>query len=352
MANQSNKNSGDARSNGGSSRIPPNNGQRDERGGVPRKIRGDFALPAADNFDDSVRGFLEANSDTLKLTADAQHLKLIQDLSTPSRRLVRYQQLLNGIPVLDSTVLVQLDHTNRVKQLDLGHVPVAAGDEGRPAPKLSAKDALKLAQDEVGKHTLRHKVAEPELSYFPAKDGLRLAYVVMISTREPAHDWRFVVDASTGAILEQEDLIKEVDGEGFVFDPNPVVTSNNNTLRDPDATLAGCGFAGTARATIDAQRMTRVLRDITLAGGVHRLDGPFARVRNFGAPNPALPEEANANDFKYSSGDTRFEAVNVYYHIDTIQRYIQSLGITTANNRRIDYDPDEGTGGPFTPRRT
>ena len=33
--------------------------------------------------------------------------------------------------------------------------------------------------------------------------------------------------------------------------------------------------------------------------------------------------------------------MNVYYHVDTIQRYIQSLGITTANNRQTECDaPD------------
>ena len=77
----------------------------------------------------------------------------------------------------------------------------------------------------------------------------------MILTREPAHDWRIIIDAHTGEILEKRDLIFEVDGQGKVFDPNPVVTANDNTFRDPTATVATCGFAGTPIATIDAQRV-------------------------------------------------------------------------------------------------
>ncbi|MDP3280444.1 MAG: M36 family metallopeptidase [Nitrosomonas sp.] len=142
--------------------------------------------------------------------------------------------------------------------------------------------------------------------------------------------------------MSQKDLIKYMpDGQGLVFDPNPVVTSGNNTLRDPEATPTACGFSGTARATIDAQRVTRTLRDITKAGGKHKLEGPYCKIRNFGAPNIAPPEETSANAFNYSSGDAdrRFEAVNVYYHVDTLQRYVQSLGITNANNRQVECDP-------------
>ena len=64
-----------------------------------------------------------------------------------------------------------------------------------------------------------------------------------------------VVDAYTGEVLAKEDLVLYFpDGQGLVFDPNPVVTANNDTYRDPDATVASCGYAGTLRATIDLQQ--------------------------------------------------------------------------------------------------
>ena len=128
-------------------------------------------------------------------------------------------------------------------------------------------------------------------------------------------------DAYTGQILDKEDLIFTVDGQGKVFDPNPVVTAKNNTYRDSTATVATCGFAGTDIATIDAQRVDRTLKDITLSGRYrHKLEGTHVRLRNFGAPNISPPEEVDKNNFKYSSGDDKFEAVTVYYHVDTIAK--------------------------------
>jgi Fungalysin metallopeptidase (M36)/Fungalysin/Thermolysin Propeptide Motif len=315
--------------------------RRDGRTGLPRKIRGEFPLPAGDTAEDSVRALLAQNSDELGLKADENNLKLTQDIATPTGRVVRFQQLHDGIPVLDSTVLVQVDNANRAKQLHLEHVPDVLADIPSSDTKIKPKDAAKSALDSLDDPTLRQKLSDPEQVYYPTSQGLRLAYLVLILTQNPMHDWRLIVDAYSGEILEKEDLIKtSPDGSGYVFDPNPVVTANTNTLREPTATVAaGCGYNGSPLATIDAQRQTRTLKDLKLSGGVHSLDGPYAKIVNITAPASTIPTEANANNFKYSSSDERLGAVTVYYHIDTIQRYIQGLGVTTANNRQTQADP-------------
>jgi len=161
--------------------------------------------------------------------------------------------------------------------------------------------------------------------------------MALIPTLNPVYDWRIIVDAYSGEILAKKDLLFRIDGEGLVFDPNPVVTANDSTFRDPTATVATCGFNGTTLATIDNERITVPLRDITQrADGKYVLEGPFVKVQN-------SPEESNRNNFLYSSGDIEFETVMCYYHIDTIQRYIQSLGITTAHNSQIETEPHAGT---------
>jgi hypothetical protein len=317
--------------------------RRDERTGLPRKIRGEFPLPAGDTAEDSVRAFLEQSGDELALKADKKSLKLTQEVTTPTGRVVRFQQLHEGIPVVDSSVVVQVDKANRVKSLDLSHVRATVAETRVTDTSLTPKEAVKKALESLGNPALRQKMTNPERVYWPSPEGLRLAYMLIIPTRQPPHDWRIIVDAFSGDVLEQKDLIMTIDGTGMVFDPNPVVTANDNAYRDPDATAAACGFTGTARATIDLQRVSRSLRDIALSGGTHKLEGPFARARNFGAPNLNAPEESNEDNFNYSSGDNRFEWVNVYYHIDTLQRYIQSLGITTANNRQIEYDAHDNS---------
>jgi hypothetical protein len=327
-------------------------------GGHPVKVRGNFELPrgdvASDTAEDRVKQFLVENADELRLP-DAEALVQLHSAETLLGRVVRYQQSHDGLPILDTEVLVAVDpQEDHIVQIDLDRrtrLEVAAPVSDQ---QLTAEQAKESALEAVGHPSLRAEPPAPEEVYFPAADGLHRSFVVLLPTREAQpHDWRVVVEAATGVVLDRRDLIKLVDGSGLVFDPNPVVTAHDASLRDPDATVATCGFAGTARATIDAERQTDPLRGITFDAGTgrHRLEGPFVRMQNFGAPATVFPEEADQNGFTYSSGDDRFEAVNVYYHIDTYQRYLQdgSQGpsVTTAHNSQISCDPHEGSGPAF-----
>lgn len=316
----------------------------DKRTGIPKKVRGEFALPLADTDEDSIKAFLMSNADELQLAMEEKDLTLIKDVTTPTGRVLRFQQNKDGIPILGTEILVRLDRQRRVKQLNLEHVsririatPVA--DEG----KGTAAKAKKAAVDAIGEHKLRQAIAKPQEIYYSTPQGLRLCYLVSILTEGPFHDWRILVDAYTGEVLVKDDLMVSVDGSGHVFDPNPVVTSGNNTWREPDATDPPCPYTGNARATIDAELTIRTLRDITFAGGTYKLDGPYVKLVNVDSPNVAPPEEASADGFEYAtSGHGHFEDVMVYYHIDTIQRYLQNLGITNAHSHQIEADAHAG----------
>ena len=315
-----------------------------------KKFRPDIELPMSLRADsgDAIISFLKSRSEEFGGIPDPEDLKMTQNVSTPTRTVVRYQQLQNKIPILDSYVVTQLDKTGKVKQLDLGvtsktNIVKPAGIAARES-KITPQEAIKFASSSIGDFIERSKTKDPEIIYYPTKSGLVLAYNVTILTREPAHDWRIIIDALTGEILEKMDFLVEVDGKGKVFDPNPVVTANDNTFRDPTATVGLCGFAGTPLATIDNQSVDNIdLKEITFSGVTHKLEGPFVKLGNAAPPNIAPPEETNANNFKYSSGDDGFEAVMIYYHIDTIQRYIQSLGITTARNSQIPADAHDNS---------
>src|SRR5206468_2002561 len=45
-------------------------------------------------------------------------------------------------------------------------------------------------------------------------------------------EWKIYLDALTGAIFEKRDLLRFVNGKGKIFDPNPVVTLNDTSLKD------------------------------------------------------------------------------------------------------------------------
>ena len=49
--------------------------------------------------------------------------------------------------------------------------------------------------------------------------------------------------------------------------------------------------------------------------------------------------------FNYTRANDSFEDVMSYYHIDTLQRYIQSLGFKNINNRSIKSECKWNDGG-------
>lgn len=326
---------------------------RHDEYGRARHLRGSFSLPpeAADagELGDRVKSFLEAHADQLDLADPELGLEVVDVVDTPTVASTRLRQVHDGVPVYGSEVLVITSRDERVNQVNLNQVvglTVATPEERDRA--LSTRRATTAAKNAIGV-TPATDPTVAEKVYFPVGDELRLAFRVVIETIEPDHEWEVLVDAYSGEELQRRDLLMHVDGEGLVFDPNPVVTANDNTLRDPNAAGA-CGFAGSPLATIEAERVTRTLRDLSASGGVHHLDGPFVRIADFMAGSATPPIEANADDFNYSSNTADFDAVNVYYHVDTVQRYLQSLGITTAHPNVIEADVRVNqTGASYSP---
>ena len=100
-------------------------------------------------------------------------------------------------------------------------------------------------------------------------------------------------------------------GEGFVFDPNPVVASGDRTLREGD--------------DVDPWRVAVVLHDLDGSGYLH---GAWARIEN-----PAGKAFQLDLRYFYASRSLHFEEVMAYHHITESQRYLQSLGFTDLNAR-------------------
>jgi hypothetical protein len=309
----------------------------------PAKMRVEYTLPAAASTLESVQSFLASHAQEISFPFPMEGLRLVHTVETPIRKVFRFDYTLDGIPVFGAQLIVQTDEKERARHIENypGPTNVIAPPAG--AKIFKADQVLKTATDSLGAFTKRLDTPPPSEVWFPTKQGLRRAYLVLIATATPPHDWQMILDAYTREILDKRDLIKEMpDGTGMVFDPNPVVSAHNNAFRDPTATIGTCGFAGTAQAIIDAQRVSLTLKDLTVAGGNYTLDGPYCRIHNFAAPASTIPVEATGN-FNYTSNDDRFEAVMVYHHIDTFQRYLQSIGITNAHPAVIQCDPHDNS---------
>src|SRR5439155_13567949 len=269
--------------------------------GRPLKIRGDIALPTAKSVELAVTGFLKSNATELQLNIDPSSLRVVHKAMTPIGEIIRYQQFINDIPVFNSSVIVQTNQ-GKIKELNFGIVNEVSTIRDTKTKKLSSQAAYETATKSLAKFELRGKKLDPDLIYYPAASGLRLAYLVLVLTQNPMHDWRLIIDASSGAIIDKEDIIKEIpDGSGSVFDPNPVVTKNDNTLRSPTATMPTCSYVGSTVAVLDGQRVSRTMKDLTLSGGIYSLAGPYAKIIDIASPSPTIPTESVATAVNYAT---------------------------------------------------
>lgn len=309
----------------------------DEKTRIARRIDCRVAVSPEDTPEKASLALLTELSGTLRLSTDKSDLQIKQSKTTSTGSYVRFQQYIDGVPVVGGEVVVHTNKTGFIRRVNASHQPRESVLTTVKAEKISAAEAEKIMRKAVGeKFTIRQKgKLSTELVYFRTADGLRLAWLVIANTLQPPHDWFVYVDAESGTVLALEDRIMFVDGEGMVFNPNPVVTMNDNTIRE--------GI--TTEETLNGERETVDLRDITgPVDGNYTLTGPFCNIVNLANPSIGIPEEASATDFNYTRTTDDFEAVNVYYHIDSLQRYIQdTLDIDDANNRAIDADPHDNT---------
>ena len=202
------------------------------------------------------------------------------------------------------------------------------------SPALDATRAGTLAARDVG---VEPEDVHPctELFLYPLAPPARLAWRVVFQEPGSPRWWEVFVDAATGEVLSRRDLTWYVDGSGYVFDPDPLTTAHvvgqQPGYRDS---------SDLSSPQLNAQRRLRTLRDIRLSGGVYSLQGPYVRIQDIESPADPPYTATHADSFRFTRFDQSFEAVMVYYHIDTIQRWIQSLGTRPPNNDSQRCDPN------------
>lgn len=305
--------------------------------GIPRNIACRVPVALKETPEKTARSVLEALSGPLRLPVGNGDLKVKQSKMTSTGSIVRFHQFIEGIPVRSGEVIVQFDLSGNLRRIISSHQPAGPLVPRPNATKISESQAEKIMRAALEEpFTIRPKgKMKAERIFFPTSAGLRPAWEVVANTLNPPHDWHVFVDAMSGEVLAVEDHLMTVNGQGLVFNPSPVVTMNDNTIRE----------GVTPEATLDAERQTVALLNITgPVGGNYTLTGDFCNITNLANPNIGIPAEAAATDFNYTRIEDDFEAVNVYYHIDSLQRFIQNtLDITDANNRRIDADPHDNS---------
>lgn len=132
-----------------------------------------------------------------------------------------------------------------------------------------------------------------------------------------------LVSADNGAIVKVASNRDHAEGTGKVFDPNPVVSQQNQSLTDG---------SDAASAVPAAAYKSVTLKNLDGSG---YLRGTAATIIN--KPKGKQPAAYSpTNTFNFTRDDDRFEQVNAYYAVDQLQTYLQSLGFTNVNNEAQD----------------
>ncbi len=268
---------------------------------------GASALEAADEF-------LATNEPMLGLAARGVELEVVSTKEGIASRHVRYQQVFNGLPVLDREVFVHMTADGRVQALQ-SDVAQASGFSA-PIFVLDEADAVDFALAHIGVDGELRGEIEAERVLVPGH-GFTPAWRVTVPALQPLGDWTVLVDARNGENLSTCNHLKCASGHGRVFGPDPVRTSGNTRLED--------------RQDADHADLTRELLDVTL----HNLDSS-GYIRGLYADAQSSKGRAHSSSrmFRYTRANDHFEEVNFYYHVDQLQAYFAELGVMNANRRR------------------
>ncbi len=271
--------------------------------GTPRKIAQDF---------------LHENKDVLKISAPLSDLRYERTVESLAGFTVLFQQYYENMPINGAWVAVHIDKKNRIFMVKNDTVPMERIEEAFPRriPADTLDEAVEtVIADTISEYgELDSDLFREEMIY--AKQGhIRAVWKVKFSTKYPRKgSWILFFDRNTGSLLEERDMLWKVHGKGKVFKPNPVVTLNRDDLLD---------YADTNDVILSKKlqdRCSEGSRSERVPGGT------VCRHRKYGESciSPCF-------DFKCRDDD-RFEEVMAYYHIDSVQRYIQSLGFRNGTS--------------------
>ncbi|HZM69571.1 MAG TPA: hypothetical protein VFB95_04295 [Candidatus Cryosericum sp.] len=315
-----------------------------------RTLAGRLSSPRSAPAEEIARTFLLENGELLRLESDLGGLRLLGIRRSPGGRHLAYEQDHDGLPVFDGGIDLHVDGDGAVYLVESRY----ASTFSTPAvPHISAARAAAAAVEHflresqqgpdrggrpsslAGPRPGRPETTVPLLGFLTATPSPRLAFRIVLSTRSPVSAVEYFVSAEDGSIAEWRSLEQTAgDGQGKVFDPNPVAFLSDTSLRDLDD-AADASFSS-AYLSVPLPSLRRLLLGVL---GPYTLSGPHVVVNDF-LEQPLNPLLVSSDGrFEFTRDQQGFESAMAYYHVDRNQRYIQSLGFDDVNNRAIRADP-------------
>ena len=312
------------------------------------------------NLNDQVQGknsvemafnWILKNQQLLKID-NTSNLKVHFKRSSLSGYTVRFQQLLNNIPIYDAEIVVHISPKNSVTYVV--NTFDSSIEKINTSPSINKDQAFQLAKDKINaKGSLSY--GSNNLFIYNKLKSTHLIYKIIIEAEFPIGSWEVIVDAHNGEILSSKDKAYYYKHHLNFFSPKPIpVNGTGNVFLSDPLSFANATYGGNyadnndaSNAQLDAAMTSVTLLDIDNTAGTYSLNGPFAAIVDHESPFKGLFSQGSSN-FNFDRNDDAFEAVNCYYIIDKNMRYInQTLGIPLMPfqySGGVQFDP-HGLGG-------
>ncbi|MGB4067575.1 MAG: PepSY domain-containing protein [Nitrospira sp.] len=293
--------------------------------GTPKAVYGMLSSPMEPS-EASARQFLSSQAALLNLEPSLPGFVLTSDRKTSMGHVYVFSQRADGVPVYGGELKIHFDRDGHVVGLINTSVPSAK----LPAtvPSLEPEQAIQAAKGHIPPGLSdKEEVADgpgpsAKLVIYGDTGTPTLAWEVTIHTHGPA--WQVFIHAQTGkALAPARDLNRYVTGTGQVFLVNAIVAARDNSLRDQKDTASAVP--------------PTVYRSVTLMGldGSGFLDGIYAS-----SSSSKRRVSSASQTFVFDRSENGFSETMGYYYLDYAQRYIQSLGFPTVNNRQQVFSVD------------
>lgn len=332
-------------------------------GGSPDVLYDFASQPFTGTPEEAGRAFLNQNAALFGLSA-SNTVRVFSEKEALGGHLIRFQQVYNGVPVMDGGVGIVLNGNNQVimasgpffRDVNIATQPTLTADQARTAAGADLNQfsanvpsyVTNLLQTGMSNLTQQASVVdniEPALGIYPTADGYRLVWKVAKFSTNPFGLYMTTVDANTGEIVARKDYINFQAAPGQenadIYFKYPTITPS---LKDQSiiSTCNGpfgptpCGQERVSLRSFDASnRFTGVNGTLT---GTHALVNnalatkqPFAQAAlgtwHFREDNPAAFEARTNEQDQFAEPAEHQDEINSFFFVNYLVEYVDYLHI-------------------------
>ncbi|WP_293896136.1 T9SS type A sorting domain-containing protein [Flavobacterium sp.] len=302
----------------------------------------------------AARQWIQLHAKDLKIKS-TDTFKLSFVIKTEAGETLRFQQMMNEVPVYHSEIVINFNPSNELAFSSDSYDSTI--ENVTTTPSLSKEAALNVSKESL-KLNGEYTVAENNLVVTKINAQTKLVYRVVTNPQSGNGSWVVLIDAQTGTVLstydeaiyhhkksENDKLSPAISMAPLAFVSGTAMVYLSDPLSYAHVAYGTTGYVDGANDTnttqLAAARTSVTLPEIDLTSGVYKLKSSYVEIQDFEAPTTSLFTQATSA-FNFTRDNNAFEAVNAFYHLDKSLRYInETLGITcrpTLNGGVLRYD--------------